>query len=113
MHGPGLHVLCPTHWTVRAESLSSIESNYTVLQSTWMEALEVPHDTETKPRITCVKAQVKEFVFYFRIALGELILRHSDMLSQTLQKKVMSAAEGQEVARMTISTSMSIQDSRK
>ena len=33
------------------------------------------------------------------------------MLNQTLQKRVMSAAEGQEVARMTISTLMSIRDS--
>ena len=110
-HGPGLRVLCPTHWTMRADSLSSIELNYTVLQSTWMEALEVAHDTETKARITGVQAQMKEFAFYFGVVLGELILRHTDMLNQTLQKRVMSAAEGQEVARMTISTLKSIRDS--
>ena len=34
-HGPGLCVLCLTHWMMRANSLSSIESNHTVLQNTW------------------------------------------------------------------------------
>ena len=69
------------------------------------------HDTKTKARITGVQAQMKEFVVYFGVVLGELILRHTDMLNLTLQKRVMSAAEGQEVARMTISTIVSIRDS--
>ena len=44
------------------------------------------HDTESKAKITGVQAQMKEFVFYFRVVVGELILRHTDMLNQTLQK---------------------------
>ena len=65
-------------------------------------------DTETQGRIAGVQAQMKEFVFYFGVVLGELMLRHTNMLNQTLQKRVMSVAEGQEVARMTISTLISI-----
>lgn len=36
--------------------------------------------------------------------LGQLILVHSDNLSRTLQKKDISAAEGQEVADLTVKT---------
>ena len=32
---PGIHVFCPTRWTVRAEAFHSISENYVVLQSTW------------------------------------------------------------------------------
>ena len=31
----GIRVLCPTRWTVRAESLASILSNYSVLRAMW------------------------------------------------------------------------------
>ena len=110
LYGAGLRVLCPTRWTVRADSLASIISNYVVLQDTWAESITITRDTETKARINGVQAQMRDFNFYFGIVLGELILRHTDMLNQTLQKKTMSAAEGQEVARMTISTLESLRD---
>ena len=35
---PGIRILCPTRWTVRAEALTSIAENYEALQSTWLEA---------------------------------------------------------------------------
>ena len=31
---PGIRILCPTRWTVRAEALSSISENYEALQLT-------------------------------------------------------------------------------
>ena len=31
----GVRVLCPTRWTVKAESIASVLKNYEVLQSTW------------------------------------------------------------------------------
>ena len=40
--------------------------------------------------------------------LGETILRHTDNLSSTLQLKTLSAAEGQQVAMMTIATLTSL-----
>ena len=109
-HGTGLRVLCPTRWTVQADSLASIMSNYAVLQDTWVEAMSVARDTETKARIHGVQVQMREFNFFFGIVLGELVLRHTDMLNQTLQRKGMSAAEGQEVARMTKSCLESIRN---
>ena len=42
--------------------------------------------------------------------LGELILRHSDNLSKTLQQKTLSATEGQQVARLTVEVLQSLRD---
>lgn len=103
-HSPGIRVLCPTRWTVRADSLASILDNYNLLQSTREEAVEIARDTETKARINGVAAQMKTFNFLFGTILGEMLLRHTDNLSQTLQKKTISAAEGQQVGRMVIDT---------
>ena len=47
---------------------------------------------------------MKTFEYYFGISLGELVLRHSDNLSRTLQHKSLSAAEGQHVAVMVVKT---------
>ena len=101
---PGIRSLCPTRWTVRADSLSAIISNYSILQSTWDNALHVARDTESKARIHGVSSQMTTFDYYFGTLLGELVLRHSDNLSRTLQHKSISAAEGQHVAAMVVNT---------
>lgn len=48
---PSIRTLCPTRWTVRAESLASIMANYTDLRRLWVEALAATSDTEMKARI--------------------------------------------------------------
>ena len=105
---PGIRILCPTRWTVKANSLASIIGNYEMLQCTWEEAVLVTKDTESKARIRGVSAQMKTFSFAYGAILGEMILRHADNLSSTLQHKSMSAAEGQQVALMTVQTMNSI-----
>ena len=100
---PGIRVLCPTRWTVRANSLASIVSNYSALQSTWEEAVDLVRDSETKARINGVSAQMRKFDFLLGTLLGEMLLQHTDNLNRTLQK-TMSAAEGQQVGRMVIDT---------
>jgi len=45
---PSIRTMCPTRWTVRAESLKSIVANYTNLQDLWEEALECTSETEMK-----------------------------------------------------------------
>lgn len=47
---------------------------------------------------------MKEFDFYFAVALSELLLRHSDNLSAGMQKETISAAQAQDIARLTIKT---------
>ena len=44
------------------------------------------------------------FTFLFGVKIGELILRHTDNLSRTLQHKELSASESQELARLTVAT---------
>ena len=107
---PGIHVLCPTRWTVKAESLNSILENFTVLLGLWDESVEVVRDTEMKARIQGVTAQMKKFDFFFGVSLVLLILKHTDNLSRTLQRTDMSAAEGQEVMHSTLSTLQTIRD---
>ena len=101
---PGIRVLCPTRWTVRAESIRSILANYKTLQRTWEVALEATTDTETKARIQGVAAQMIKFTYLFGSMLGELVLKHADNLSRTLQHASMSAAEGQQITAMTVAT---------
>lgn len=99
---PGICILCPTRWTVRADSLAGILSN--VLQELWDECLEVVKDSETIARINGVASQMNTFRFLFGVELWEMILRHTDNLSKTLQHKDFSASEGQKIARLTIQT---------
>ena len=101
---PGFRVLCPTRWTVRADSLLSVIDNYTALQCTWEESLESRLDTEVKGRIIGVKAQMETFNFFFGVCLGECILRHAENLSKTLQSSSISAAGGQKVSGLTLKT---------
>ena len=71
---------------MRAESLSSIINNFKVLQATWEEAIGVVQDCETKARIHGVAIQMKTFDYFFGNLLGQLILKHADNLSITLQR---------------------------
>ena len=105
---PGMRVLCPTRWTVRAEALQSILDNYSVLHELWIESIDIVKDTERKARILGVASQMKNFDYFYGVSLGNLILRHSDNLSRTLQKADISAAEGQAVAAMTVQTLQSL-----
>ena len=105
---PGFRVLCPTRWTVRADSLRSVLDNYTALQHLWDEGLETRLDTEVKARVIGVKSQMETFCYYFGVCLGECVLRHADNLSRTLQSSSMSAAGGQKVAVLTVKTLESI-----
>ena len=68
-----------------------------------MEAIEAAWDTETKARIQGVQSQMNTFNFLFGALLGELVLRHTDNLSRTLQNEF-SAAEGQHTASLVADT---------
>ena len=111
-NNPGIRVLCPTRWTVRAESIASVIKNFDVLQDTWEEASTIVKDLETKSRIRGVSAIMNNFDFVFGAMLGELVLGHADNLSSILQHETMSAAAGQELARMTVQTLESLRNDR-
>ena len=101
---PGVRTLCPTRWTVRAESLASIIANYDNIQLLWETAVQATSDTEMKARIQGVGSQMKNFKFLFCLTLSEMILRHTDKLSQTLQQPKLSSVEGHGVAMLTAKT---------
>ena len=61
-------------------------------------------DPSIKSRIIGVQAQFKTFQYFYGVFLGELILKHSDNLSKTLQSPKLSASEGQHIAEMTVRT---------
>ena len=51
-----------------------------------------------------MKSQMQNFDFLFGVSLGYEILRHTDNLSRTLQRKDLSAAEGQCLTELALST---------
>ena len=88
---PGIRMLCATRWTVRAEALHSILTNYEVLQSLWEKSIDCVSETEMRNRIQGISACMTTFDFFFGVSLGELLLNHSDNLSRTPQASSMSA----------------------
>lgn len=110
---PGFRVLCPTRWTVRANSLKSVLDNYSVLNALWDECLEERLQADIRARILGVQAQMKSFDYFFGTSLAYLVLRHSDNLSSTLQDKDMSAVGGQEVVKMTVKTLKSLRSDER
>ena len=60
---PGIHILCPTRWTVRGDSLASILSNYEVLRELWEECHEFVRDSKTGARIVGVASQRQTCTF--------------------------------------------------
>ena len=61
-----------------------------------------------KARVQGVAAQMMKFDYLFGVSLGQLISRHFDHLSKTMQKAQLLAAQGQVVAAMTFSTLKSL-----
>ena len=98
---PGIRLLCPTRWTARADALAGILDNYVKPQELWPGALEKIMDTETKAQIQGIAVQMKKFDFFFGVS-GQLILKHLDNLSRTLQKRDISASEGQHFASLSL-----------
>ena len=75
-----------------------------LLSTLWEKAVSVVHDTETKGRIDGVSVVISNFNYPFGNILGEMLLKHADSLSSTLQHKTFSATEGQAVAKITVET---------
>ncbi|XP_062502108.1 zinc finger MYM-type protein 1-like [Corticium candelabrum] len=107
---PAVQTLCPTRWTVRAESLASILANYDKIQVLWVTSLHKTSDTEIKARIQGVASQMQLFRFFFCLILSEMILRHTDRLIQTLQQPKLSSVEGHELAMLTVKTLESLRN---
>ena len=106
----GFRVLCPTRWTVRGETLKSILDNYTPFLQLWERMLDERIDSDARARVGGFHSQMNTFDFFFGITILHTLLRHTDNLSKTLQNAQMSAAEGQQLAKMTIATLQSLRE---
>ena len=102
---PGFRTLCPTRWTVKADSLRSVIANYSVLQTSLDIFTDMAaRDMEMSARVNGIASQLKKFDFLFGVFLGEKVLKLADNLSCTLQRKELSAAEGNSAALLTCDT---------
>lgn len=55
-------------------------------------------------KIQGVSSQMKTFQFFFGMHLAEMVLKHTDNLSKTLQKPELSSLQGYELAMSTVKT---------
>ncbi len=108
----GFRTLCPTRWTVRASSLASVINNYSIILSVWDEALTIARDTETRARLIGVQYVMSQFEYFFGIVLGEVILKHTDNLSKTLQNPKLCSSEGLKVANLKKRTLENLRDEK-
>ena len=100
---PGFRTLCPTRWTVRANSLYSILANYSALQASLEKFTDMAkYDHEMSARCNGIGYQFGSFDFLFGVCLGHKVLRLADNLSTALQKKSLSADEGQRMGADTV-----------
>ena len=42
------------------------------------------------------------FSYFYRVTMLQLVLRHSDILSKTLQKSSLTSCRGKEIAHLTL-----------
>ena len=104
-HTPGVKPLCPTRWTVRAESLRSLLLNYQVILSVLEEILEeYSGTTESKSITRGIVSIIKKFSFLFGLVTAEKFLSITDTLSRGLQKESLCATEAQNMAIICITT---------
>ena len=61
-------------------------------------------DPDVRARVIGVQAKMESFDYFFGISVSELVLNHGDNLSAALQSTTISAAEGQHIASLTVST---------
>ena len=94
--------MCPTRWTVRGDALAAFIDNYIELMDLWDWPLQATNGTNIKARLQGDKAVMSTFQFLFNCSLGKMILKQTDNLSKTLQNPSISAAQGQEIARLVI-----------
>ena len=95
---------------MHAASLQSVLDNYEVLFGVWSDALDSKLDGEMRARIIGVDTHMHAFDFLFGVSLGNLLLRHTDNLSKSLQQISLSAAEGQRLAKLTLDVLKSLRD---
>ena len=84
--------------------MKSILDNWVALQQVWDESLDGNLKPEIKDRITDLKRQINTVNYFYGVAILQLVLRHSDNLSKTLQKSSCISCQGKEIDDLTLQT---------
>ena len=82
---PHLRMLCPTRWTVRHASISSILRNYATIQSA-LEEIACGHD-EYASKASGMVSKMENFDTFFSLKLAYLIFSAAEQLAINLQAK--------------------------
>ena len=85
----GIRPLCPTRWTVRAESLRSVILNYSVIHSVLEEIIEeYRENSEATSQARGIMVIMEKFFFLFGVVIGEKLFSVTDTLyKQSSSKK--------------------------
>ena len=78
-----LRVLCPTRWTVRNSSITSIMKNYRILMVT-LEEIQLRHD-EYAAKASGLLNKMEQFNTYFGLKLAHKIFSPTEQFSTNLQ----------------------------
>ena len=82
---PRLRMLCPTRWTVRHASISSILQNYAIIQCA-LEKIACGHN-EYAAKASGMVSKMEDFDIFFSLKLAYLIFSVVEQLSINLQAK--------------------------
>ena len=87
LESPGFRALCPTRWTVKAESMKSILDIWFALQQVWDETLDGNLEPEIKGRIIGVKSQMNTFNYFYGVTMMMMMMMMMNCLVVWLTDK--------------------------
>ena len=98
---PSLRTLCPTRWTVRHSSITSILKNYRILMDT-LEQIQVGHD-EYAAKASGLLNKMEQFNTYFGLKLANQIFAPTEQFSTNLQAVDVTVQEALRGAALLVS----------
>ena len=98
---PSLRILCPTRWTVRHSSITSILKNYRILMVA-LEQIQVGHD-EYAAKASRLLNEMEQFNTYFGLKLALQIFAPTEQFSINLQAVDVTVQEALRGAALLVS----------
>ena len=92
-----LRPLCPTRWTVRAESMQSVVDNYRVIMLT-LDTISSTDQSESGSKAAGLFRTFHCFSTYFGLKLGISVFERAEKLSKLLQSKHLTASAAKQAA---------------
>jgi len=86
-----LHQLCPTRWTIRTRSLSSVLNSYQAIHETLMSISEENNQREICDKARGLARKMENFDLYFGLFIGKNIFSVCEQVATTLQTETLTA----------------------